>query len=201
MSIEMPTYPNFTTSRFSILTNTQTWSSPLTNDTQRVLLGGARWQATYSLRAMNKAQVSPWDAFFMLLEGRANTFNGFDPDRKTPRGPATGTPLVNGGSQTGSSLLIDGCTPNIEGWLLPADFFSVNGELKKVTSPINTDGSGNATINFKPILRSSPLDDTPITTSRASCLMVLSDDQQAIWDCDKYGIYQPRTFTAIEVFS
>jgi hypothetical protein len=31
--------------------------------------------------------------------------------------------------------------------------------------------------------------------------MALTDDQQAQWECDKNGIYQPKTFTAMEVFS
>ncbi len=78
---------------------------------------------------------------------------------------------------------------------------SVNGELKMTTSDCVADGSGNVTWNFKPALRSSPPDDTAIITTKPTCTMVLSDDMQAAWDCDKNRIYQPKTFTAIEVFS
>src|SRR4051812_18652092 len=102
-AISMPTYPGFTNSRFYLETNTQTFTSPLTKTTQRALLGGARWNGTWSLPAMKRAQAAAWKAFFLLLEDGVNTFNGFDPDCKTPRGVATGTPLVMGASQTGSS--------------------------------------------------------------------------------------------------
>jgi hypothetical protein len=201
MSIEMPVTPGFTNCRFFIETNSQVFESPLTKTTQRMILGGSRWNATYSLPAMKQDKASLWQAFFMLLEGRANSFNAYDPDRKAARGVATGTPLVNGASQTGSSLTIDGCTHSVTGWLLPGDFFNVNGELKMATSQVNTNSSGQATINFKPALRSSPADNAPIITTRPYCTMILADDMQAAFDCNVTGVYQPKTFTATEVFS
>jgi type 1 fimbria pilin len=200
MSIDLPSYPNFTTCRFGLETNTQTFTSPLTKATQRVKLGGARWSATYSLPAMNRTQAGAWKAFFLLLEGSANTFNAFDPDCKTPRGAATGTPLVNGGSQTGSSLITDGWTHSVL-VLKAGDYFSVNGELKMVTADVSSDGSGNATINFKPALRTSPADNAALTVQKPTCTMILADDMQGVWECDKNGIYQPKTFSAYEVFS
>ena len=200
MTLEMPTYPNFTTAKFFLETNTQTFTSPLTKSVQRILLAGARWNATYALPAMNRAQAAPWKAFFLNCQGSVNTFNGFDPDCKSPRGAATGTPLVNGASQTGTSLITDGWSASIT-VLKAGDYFSVNGELKMMTADASSDGSGNSTLNFMPALRSSPADDAPITTNRPSCTMTLTDDMQAAWECDKTGTYQPRSFTAIEVFS
>ena len=41
-AINMPTAPGFTTCRFGLETNTQTFTSPLTKSTQRVLLGIAK---------------------------------------------------------------------------------------------------------------------------------------------------------------
>src|SRR5262249_46234072 len=157
--------------------------SPLTKTVQRVLLGGARWSATYSLPAMKRSQAAAWRSFFLQLAGSVNTFNGYDPDCKVPLGTATGTPLVNGASQTGSSLITHNWTANITA-LKMGDYFSVNGELKLVTADALTDGSGNVTISFMPALRSSPADDAALTVNRPSCTMVLSDDLQAAWDCD-----------------
>src|SRR5258708_39824712 len=106
-AINLPITPNFTTCRFGLETNTQTFTSPLTKSTQRVMLSGARWTATYSLPAMNRTQAANWKAFFLLLEGGANTFNAFDPDCKTARGIATGTPLANAASPRGNSPITD----------------------------------------------------------------------------------------------
>jgi hypothetical protein len=199
-AIDMPNTPGFTSCRFGLETNTQTFTSPLTKATQRLLLGGARWIATYSLPAMNRTQASNWKAFFDLLEGGVNTFNAFDPDCTTPRGAATGTPLVNGGSQTGSSLITDGWSASIIA-LKAGDYFSVNSELKRATADATTNGSGQVTISFKPALRSSPSDNAPITVQKPTCTMVLADDMQGIWDCNHNGIYLPKSFTAFEVFS
>lgn len=201
MPIDMPASPGFTDCDFYLETNTQRFTSPLSKATQRVKLGGDQWGSVYSLPKMNRRQASVWKAFFALCEGSVNTFNAFDPDRKEPLGPATGTPLVDGISQAGSSLTIDGCTPNVTGWALPSDLFSVNGELKEITAPVNTNGSGQATVYFKPALRSSPADNAPLNFLKPTCTMALVDDMQAKWRCDRNGIYEEKTFAAIEVFS
>lgn len=202
MPLAMPASPGFSACRFGLETNTQTFTSPLTKATQRLLLGGSRWVATFTLPAMNAAQAAAWQAFLLSLEGGANAFYAFDPDRRTPRGAATGTPLVKGGSQTGSTLDTDGWTASVVGILKAGDYFTVNGELKMLTADATSDGSGNATLAFKPALRSSPSDNAPLTVTSASCTMALADDQQAIWDTGTHlGIYNPKTFSAYEVFS
>jgi hypothetical protein len=198
----MPASPGFSACRFGLETNTQTFTSPLTKATQRAVLGGSRWVATYTLPAMNRAQVANWQAFLLQLEGSANTFYGFDPDAINPRGAWTGTPLVNGGSQTGSTLTIDGCTANVTGWGKAGDYFSCNGELHMLTADCNSNGSGQATLAFKPAMRSSPADNAPLTFTQASCTMVLQDDGQSMWQSgNRLGVYEGMSFSAYEVFS
>lgn len=201
MPLVMPATPGFRRSRFGLQSNTQTFRSPLTNDVQRLRLPGARWMATYTLPQMNRQQAAAWQAFLLGLEGGVNTFYAFDPDKRAPRGIATGTPLVKGAGQTGSTLVIDGCTPNVNGWLLAGDMFAVNGELKMLTAPVNTNGSGEATLSFKAALRTSPADNAPLSLQSPSCLMVLTDDQQTFWEANHNGIYQEHSFSATEVFA
>lgn len=200
MTISMPASPGFTACEFGLETNTQTFSSPLTKTVQRVKLGGDRWVATFTLPKMIRAQAAPWQAFFLLCQGSANAFYGFDPDCKYPRGSWPGTPLVKGGSQTGSTLVIDGLTANAKGIGLAGDYFNVNGELHQLTAPADSNGSGEATLQFQPPLRTSPPDNAPVTVQTAACTMVLADDQQGKWRCDKNGIYEEKTFSAFEVF-
>lgn len=201
MPYDMPPNPGFIRrSSFGLLTNSQTFTSPLTRATQRALLGGARWQATYTLRRMHAREAGPWVAFFLRCDGMVSTFNAYDPDRKAPQGNAIGTPLVKGAGQTGSTLLIDGCTPGIMGWLRAGDYFSVSGELKQVTQDANTNGSGETTLNFKPALRKSPADNAPIIVDKPTCTMILSDDSQAIWEGDERSVYEEKAFSAYEVF-
>lgn len=202
MPLTMPSTPGFAACRFALETNTLVFTSPLDRTTQRALLGGARWRAAYTLPAMNRAQMAAWQAFLMQLEGGVNTFSAYDPDARTPRGVATGTPLVKGGSQTGSSLETDGWTAGVTGILKAGDYFSVNSELKMVTGDCNSNGSGEATVSFKPALRSSPADNAPLTVDAASCTMVLDDDGQTAWQTGAHlGVYEGLTFSAYEVFS
>jgi hypothetical protein len=201
MPLTMPVTPGFTDSRFGIEFNTQSFVSPFTKSVQRVALGGARWTASLTLPPMKRDKASLWQAFFLQCEGGANTFYVSDPDAKTPRGRPLGNPQVKGAGQTGSTLLIDGCTPNITGWLMPGDYFEVNGEYKMITSRADTDGSGEVTLNFKPALRNSPADNAVINVDNPRCIMAMVDDQQGMWECNAAGLYQPKTFVAIEVFS
>ena len=156
--------------------------------------------ATYTLPKMKRPEAMPWKAFLLKCEGSAYTFNAFDPDAKTPLGAWTGDPLVNGASQTGSTLAIDGCTADVFGWGMAGDYFNVNGELHQLTEDADTDSSGETTLTFKPALRTSPVDNAAITFTKATCVMVLIDDQQGTWKCDKNGVYEAKTFSAMEVF-
>lgn len=70
--------------------------------------------------------------------------------------------LVNGASQTGGKLIIDGLPTSTNGLALAGDWFEINGELKRLTADLNSDGSGNGYLIFEPTLRASPADNTPI---------------------------------------
>lgn len=184
--------------RFGIKTNTLLFQSPLSGSTQRLSLPGARWEATYTLTPHNKSEAGVILAFLVSLDGSANSFYGFDPDRKTPQGTGNGTPLVNGGSQVGSTLVTDGWA-NSETVLKAGDYFQVGNELKMITEDITSDGSGNATLVFKPVLRSSPADNASIITTNPKCIMRLVDDNQAGWDTNLNSLYG-FTFSAVETF-
>lgn len=186
--------------RFSLVPNTQRFESPLNRTVQTVELPGARWTATLEFRGISHADARTLKAFFAQLRGMAGRFYLGDYSHRTPAGSAAGTPLVNGASQTGSSLITDGWTPSQSNLLLPGDYIGVNGELKIITAACSSDGSGNATLTFEPPLRAAPLDNAPITVAAPKCTMRLLDDEQ-----DQIIIDPERrptiTFEAVEVFS
>ena len=82
--------------------------------------------------------------------------------------PNYGTVLVNGASQTGSSLIVDGLTAAPQA----GDVFKVAGiDLVYTVTADATVSSGGATVAINPALASSPADDAVITflsTSRES---------------------------------
>jgi hypothetical protein len=198
MTSSFPAGIEIRSSRFGLKTNTQLYTSPLSGDTQRAELPGARWFATYTLVPKKRADIAAIQAFLANLAGPAGSFYGYDPNATNPRGAGGGTPLVNGASQTGSSLITDGW-PNSTAVLKAGDYFTVNGEYKMITADVTSDGSGNATLSFAPALRSSPADNDPITITNPTCIMRLVDDDQAAWDISEAGFYDV-TFNAIETF-
>ena len=198
-TLTLPSFPAFRSSRFGLRANSQSFESPLTRTVQTLELTGARWFATYELPPMKRDRSAIWMAWLTSLQGRAGRFYGYDPDCRRPRGTGAGTPLVNGASQSGLSLITDGWS--VSQFVLRAgDYFTVNGELKMVTADASANGAGQATIAFTPSLRASPADNAALTLNDASCTMMLIDDEQAAWDADMVSVFGLR-FSGIEVFS
>ena len=50
------------------------------------------------------------------------------------------------------------------------------------------------------MLRNSPGDNAAITFNPSTCKMILTSDTMSQWECDKNGIYGPKTFDAMEIF-
>ena len=189
---------NFTTSKFFIEFNTQKHVSPLSRATQRILLPGARWKATYSLPRMKRIHAARWQGFFDKLQGLKGEFKAFDPEGATPQGVATGAPLVLGSGQEGNTLATDGWTPNVDNILKAGDYFCVNNELKRVVDDAISDGAGIATLNFEPALRASPGDNEDIVLNNNVVDMIMTRDVSADFRTDENGVYQTLSFSAEE---
>lgn len=195
----MPSTRGFIRSaNFYLQTNTQTFQSPINKTVQTAQLAGALWRFDCTLRKMTKKDAAKWIAFFLKLRGSSGTFNAYDPDWQAPLGKGGGTPLVNGSGQTGTSLVVDGCTANVTGWLLAGDYFSTSSQLCRLTQDANTNGSGQTTLVFESYLRTAPADNSAITITRPAVTMKLVDDNQLSWPTDYNGIYQEKTFSAYE---
>jgi hypothetical protein len=73
--------------------------------------------------------------------------------------------LVNGGSQSGSAILIDGLPVNTNGILVAGDIVAIytnTWEMKRLRADLSSDGSGNGWLMFEPSLRVSPADNSPV---------------------------------------
>ena len=118
---------------------------------------------------MKREDAEQLIAFMLKLNGTYGTFTLGDPLNTSPRGVGTGTPLVNGGSQTGNSLVTDGWTSGQTGILKAGDWIQLGSgstsRLYKILSDANSNGSGQATFDIWPNLRSSPADNAAITVS------------------------------------
>lgn len=178
--------------------------SPFTYKQQVVAHTGQRWEAEITLPPMQRADAEVWVAFLLSLKGMRGTFLMGDPNCATARGSAStaaGTPVVNGASQTGDSLTVDGLPVSATGYLLAGDYIQLGGgssaTLHKVLTNVDSNAAGQATLDLWPHIRTAPADDSAIVVANAVGNFRLSTNQSdwSINNASFYGI----TFPAIEV--
>ncbi len=172
--------------------------SPYTGERQVYAHPGQWWEVDVALPTMVRATAEPWLAFLTALRGKYGTFLLVPPTGATPRGVATGTPLVSGGSQTGASLVTDGWTAGVTGILKAGDYIQVGTQLFKVLNDASSDGGGAATLDIWHSLRSSPADNAPITVTNPAGLFALAGNARA-WDESEGPLYD-ISFSAVEAF-
>lgn len=185
--------------QFKTQSSTAMTQSPFTGQQQVFEHAGQWWEAVVTLAPMNRATAAEWQAFFLSLRGRKGTFMLGDPDATTPRGTPSGTPLVNGASQTGSSLATDGWTPDATGLLLKGDYIQIGNHMYMVLNDVDADGSGEATIDVWPRLRADVDDNDPIITSNCKCIFRLTSNDIG-WSADRLSHYR-MSFACAEVIN
>jgi hypothetical protein len=146
-------------------------ASPFTGQTFEYKHSGQWWEAEMKFPPMPRADADALYSFLLKLNGKWGTFLMGDPAGTTPRGVATGTPLVDGASQTGDELVTDGWTPSTTGIMKAGDWIqlgsSSSSRLHKILEDVNSDGSGSSTLTIWPSLRESPSDDAAIAVNSA----------------------------------
>lgn len=189
------TTPGIRRCNWGLRFNTRMHRSRFSGVTQAVRnQGGEQWYADVQLPSMIVANKQIWMAFLNSLAGTFGYFRMGDPAYTGPRGTAGGTPLVNGGSQTGNSLITDGWTAAAT--FLKGDYFQLGDYLYQANTDTTADGSGNMTIVFEPGLRVSPSNNDALTISSPKTLMSLTEDGFTV-DETPDGLYD-IAFSAVE---
>lgn len=191
---------------FTAANVTSSSTSPFTFKEQVFQWPGQRWEVSVAIPPCKKDLAEEWVAFLMSLKGRVGTFTLGDPNNTTTRGAATSladTILVNGASQTGGSVAIDGLTPNTTDYFKAGDYIQIytgaDTQLYKVLTDTDSDGSGEATVDIWPDLRGSPADNQPVITENTVGVFRLSSPNTSwsISNISSYGI----EFNAVEAFN
>mgnify|MGYP003647377633 CR=1 FL=1 len=198
---ETSTQPTNTTFRIRRVVGQS--ASPFTGEQQTFRHQGEWWEAEVTLPPMKHAYAREWVAKLVSMRGVYGQMLLGDWDGRTARGTASssaGTPLVNGASQTGNSLIIDGATASQTGYLKAGDYIQlgtgISSRLHMVVADANTDGSGNATLDIEPALRTSPTDNLNISVSNTKGVFRLTDNATE-WDSNAVALYG-ITFAVVE---
>jgi hypothetical protein len=178
-------------------------ASPFTFTQQTFRHQGQRWEADISLPPLARADADVWASFLLRLRGQHGTFLLGDPSAATPRGSASitpGTPLVNGASQTGDELDIDGLPNSVNGYLKAGDYIQLgsaaSATLHKVLEDVNSNASGEATLNLWPGVKTAPSNNAAITVINAKGVFRLAANETS-WDINNASIYG-ITFGAVQ---
>ena len=200
---------------FGLESNVAQFVSPVTKATQRVERSGARWRASVNLAFMSETNTRLMRAFLTKLQDEAGTFywnEYFNSQPAVVIAGSYGTPLVNGASQTGRSLITDGWAAAKT--LQKGEYIAFeNGsyrELHMATADAVSDGTGNMTISIVPAIRISPANNAVILldgqasseSTRAAGEFILDGNFTARWNMEDdmvayaFECVEPLTVTA-----
>ena len=192
-TLTFPTVSGIQTQTFSLVRNVAVSTSPFTGQDQVFKHEGEFWTTQVTFPPMLKDKAATIIAFLLQLRGRRGTFKLGDQDRKTIQGVATGTIRVNGASQTGNQVALDGFANSTNNVFKAGDYIQINSYLYMVTEDVNSNTSGEANVKIEPSLRQgieTIADDATVVYSNTKTLFRL-DSNETGWDTDqvsKYGI-------------
>lgn len=190
--LSLPSHTGLKSVNLRAVTQTAMSMSPFTYKQQIHNHSGQRWEIDVTLPPMQRADAEQWLAWLLSLNGMEGTFLMGDPLGSTARGTLGGSPVVNGASQTGQSLTIDGCTPSVTGWLKAGDYIQLgsgnNSTLHKVLVDVDTDSGGAADIDIFPAMRTAPSDGATVIVNNCVGRFRLNSGQQD-WSIDAASVY------------
>jgi hypothetical protein len=205
--LSLPSARKFRTANWRERDVTADAASPFTGQSQVVVWPGQWVECTLTLVAMRESDAAAWGAWITSLAGHAGTFLLGYPPRSVPLGSARwtpGTPLVNGGGQTGNALAIDGLPASRTGYLKAGDFVQLGSgstsQFYKLLEDANSNASGQATLTLWPNLRSAPADNAAVVVSGAKGLFHRMSAMTE-WSVGPDGITQQRSFDVKERLS
>lgn len=176
--------PNPAFTRLIRRTNTVPTRNPLTGAFTVDVRAGSRWE--YQLTWINLAEDARADllGFMARLNGREHRVR-LPMFNETNRGAWNGTPRVDGGSQTGSSLSCDGAVANTINYAKRGDYFRFDNCIRQVTADADANATGDFTLEFWPPIRTSPANNELLafTDGVITGIYALMDDL----DADNYG--------------
>lgn len=175
---------------FSIkqVTNTAV-SRSLSGSRQALSYGGGYWELLVSFAPLMYEQAKETAAFLNSLQGRLGTFKLKLPVNITGNSNYSGNMLVNGGSQAGTQINVNGLSPDSV-VLKAGDFikFASSNKVYQVQKDLISDPSGDGVLDLHmPIVGSLPVDNERVLCNplEVEFTVALTDDITE-WSIDAF---------------
>lgn len=190
-------FPSITSNNMTIrlVNNISRYPAPNTGAVQTKKRGAGYMMIDMAFTNLKTSERAELIGFLAKLRGGQHRFT-LPIHCEANRGAFGGSPLVNGGSQKGGSVNVDGCDNNVTNWIRIGDIFQLGNELKICTDDANSDSSGNVSISFAPDIRTSPADNSAVVTSNAVGIFMLATDEQSF--INRPGVFSDFSISAIE---
>ncbi len=150
--------------------------SALSSGMQRIKRAGTRWELEVVWENVHGDELAELLAILSAAQRPDNTLSMYSFDW-VQRGAGGGTPQVDGANQVGNRLSVKGLPPSTTGYLRAGDYFSLLfGEVyetRRLELDVNSNATGNATLDFTPEIRQSPANDQAVVvvTTYTTCLV------------------------------
>ena len=164
---------------------------------------GKMWQADVTLPAMARSDAEQWISWLISLKGQKGTFYLGDPAATTPLGSGrdSDTVTTDGSTAAGSNTIdITSAPVSQTDYLKAGDYLQIGTgstrQLFKVLADVDTDSSGDATVDVWPDVRSTIATGSAVTMESTKGIFRLASNETAfsINEASIYGI----TFGAME---
>ena len=142
-------------------------------------IGAPRWFFSIDSGPLTAALAPQWEALGDRLRGKINRLRVWDWRREAPIGPATGTPLVRVAG-SGATIATKGWTPSVTGILKAGSYMGINGEVKRLSVDLSSDGSGCGTAQFEPPLRATAPVDGAIVLVKPLAKFILTTERPSL---------------------
>lgn len=176
--------------------------SPFTFAGQTHVYPGKMWSIDVTLPPMKRTDAEKWIAWLVSLKGQQGTFYMGDQLAQLPMGSArdSDTILINGATSSGATLAIDDAPASQTGYLKAGDYLHVGTgsarQLFKALADVNTDGTGAATVDVWPNVRTSIADNAAVTVQASQGVFRLATNEQA-WSVNNLAVFG-LSFSAME---
>jgi len=123
---------------------------------------GDRWACTLSLPILRRDEASVLRAYLARLRGHSH--RAVLPNHAYVRlGALTTDARVAGGSQTGTTLVVDGVEASLENALRPGDLIGLDGRLYMVAADADSDSAGQLTLTLTHPIVTAPADNAVVS--------------------------------------
>jgi hypothetical protein len=195
--ITMPSSPAFSQSTFGMKRAVAISESPFTGAQKVEDYDKAQWTATMTLPPMKREQARNWQAFFLKLQGRKNTFLMGDPDAKVANGNITSVSVSATANvrstQVNLNLFKQYSVPTLE----VGDYISFGTGTGTRLHMVVQERVNDGITDIEPPLKAQVTTSTPVDVTAAQGHFRMYSNE-VNWNADHLGLYG-ITFSCSEV--